>query len=136
MLGEPVRGAVVLDLFAGSGALGIEALSRGAASATFVERDPRALATLRANLAALELTAGARAWSRGALIAARVGRSDIRFGVPRSPIRAGAALADGAVARAAAGPRSAAPASSAKATGARRWSWRWRSCASVATATP
>jgi 16S rRNA (guanine966-N2)-methyltransferase len=45
-----VQEAVVLDLFAGSGAMGIEALSRGAASATFVDRDPRALAAVRANL--------------------------------------------------------------------------------------
>ena len=48
--GEAVHGARVLDLFAGSGALGIEACSRGAAAATFVERDRRALAALRANL--------------------------------------------------------------------------------------
>jgi 16S rRNA (guanine966-N2)-methyltransferase len=54
MLGE-IEGASVLDLFAGTGALGIEALSRGAASAVFVERDPAALAALRANLAALGL---------------------------------------------------------------------------------
>jgi 16S rRNA (guanine966-N2)-methyltransferase len=45
-----VEGAAVLDLFAGSGAMGIEALSRGAAAATFVDRDPRALAAVRANL--------------------------------------------------------------------------------------
>ncbi len=55
MLGARVEGACVLDLYAGSGALGIEALSRGAAAATFVERDPRALAALRANLAAAGL---------------------------------------------------------------------------------
>ena len=47
--------AVVLDAFAGSGALGIEALSRGAASATFVETDRDALASLRSNLATLGL---------------------------------------------------------------------------------
>ncbi|HYJ80605.1 MAG TPA: 16S rRNA (guanine(966)-N(2))-methyltransferase RsmD [Longimicrobiaceae bacterium] len=47
-------GAAVLDLFAGSGALGLEALSRGAARATFIENDARALAVLRANLAALD----------------------------------------------------------------------------------
>jgi 16S rRNA (guanine966-N2)-methyltransferase len=52
MLGE-LEGAVVLDLFAGTGALAIEALSRGAARAVLVERDPRALAALRANLAEL-----------------------------------------------------------------------------------
>ncbi len=45
--------ARVLDLFAGSGALGLEALSRGAAEATFVENDPRAIAALRKNLATL-----------------------------------------------------------------------------------
>jgi 16S rRNA (guanine966-N2)-methyltransferase len=48
-----VNGLRVLDLYAGSGALGIEALSRGAAAATFVERDPRALAALRQNLEAI-----------------------------------------------------------------------------------
>jgi 16S rRNA (guanine966-N2)-methyltransferase len=52
MLGD-VSGARVLDLFAGSGALGIEALSRGAASALFVESDARAAATIRGNLDAL-----------------------------------------------------------------------------------
>lgn len=45
-----LRGASVLDLYAGSGALGIEALSRGAGSATFVERAPRALRSLDQNL--------------------------------------------------------------------------------------
>ena len=49
MLGD-VSGASVLDLYAGSGALGIEALSRGAASAVFVERDAQAAATIRRNL--------------------------------------------------------------------------------------
>ncbi len=49
-LGERVVDANVLDLFAGSGALGIEALSRGAAHATFVERDAAALAVIRQNL--------------------------------------------------------------------------------------
>jgi 16S rRNA (guanine966-N2)-methyltransferase len=52
-------GARVLDLFAGSGALGLEALSRGAASATFVENAPAALMALSANLASLG--AGGRA---------------------------------------------------------------------------
>lgn len=65
MLGE-IAGADVLDLFAGSGALGIEALSRGAASAAFVERDARALRALTANLGSLGL----------ALPRARVCRSD------------------------------------------------------------
>jgi 16S rRNA (guanine966-N2)-methyltransferase len=55
----PMDGARVLDLFAGSGALGIEALSRGAASAVFVEHDPEALRTIESNLDRLRLT-GAR----------------------------------------------------------------------------
>jgi 16S rRNA (guanine966-N2)-methyltransferase len=46
-------GSTVLDLFAGSGALGLEALSRGAAHVTFVERSERVLNTLRANVRAL-----------------------------------------------------------------------------------
>jgi 16S rRNA (guanine966-N2)-methyltransferase len=45
-----LAGSDVLDLFAGSGALGIEALSRGATHATFVERSPRAIAAVRKNL--------------------------------------------------------------------------------------
>jgi 16S rRNA (guanine966-N2)-methyltransferase len=47
-----IDGAVVLDVFAGTGALGLEALSRGAASACFIESDARALRALRANIAA------------------------------------------------------------------------------------
>lgn len=53
MLAGELEGARVVDLFAGSGALGIEALSRGAGRATFVERDPGAAAILRQNLEAL-----------------------------------------------------------------------------------
>jgi 16S rRNA (guanine966-N2)-methyltransferase len=47
------EGLSVADLFAGSGALGLEALSRGAASCLFVEQDPAAIRALRANIAAL-----------------------------------------------------------------------------------
>jgi 16S rRNA (guanine966-N2)-methyltransferase len=54
-----VRNAAVVDLFAGSGALGIEALSRGAAHATFVEAGRSALAAIDANLAATGLAAQA-----------------------------------------------------------------------------
>jgi 16S rRNA (guanine966-N2)-methyltransferase len=54
MLG-PLDGASVLDLFAGTGALGIEALSRGAERAVFVERDARVTQVLKDNLAALGL---------------------------------------------------------------------------------
>ena len=54
MLGD-VSGARVLDLYAGSGALGIEALSRGAGSAVFVDRDPHAVAAIERNLESLGL---------------------------------------------------------------------------------
>jgi 16S rRNA (guanine966-N2)-methyltransferase len=53
MVGPRIEGARVLDLFAGSGALGIEALSRAAASVTFVDQQERGLAILRQNLDAL-----------------------------------------------------------------------------------
>ena len=51
-----LTGVAVLDLYAGSGALGLEALSRGAASALFVESDPRTAAVLARNIEALGLT--------------------------------------------------------------------------------
>ncbi len=54
----PVEGASVLDLFAGSGALGLEALSRGARRCTFVETDGAACRVIRSNLEALGLTGG------------------------------------------------------------------------------
>ncbi len=59
-LGDRVVGATVLDLFAGTGALGIEALSRGAAHVTFVERDAVVARVLRRNLETLELVADVR----------------------------------------------------------------------------
>ena len=55
ILGNQVVGARVLDLFAGSGALGLEALSRGAESATFVELNPPSLRALEHNITALSL---------------------------------------------------------------------------------
>ena len=51
---ESVEGAAVCDAFAGTGALGLEALSRGAASAVFIEKDPTAVLALRSNVAAAE----------------------------------------------------------------------------------
>src|SRR6478735_5832553 len=56
ILGEAIDGARVLDLFAGSGALGLESLSRGAVSATFVEKARRSLEALEENVAALAVT--------------------------------------------------------------------------------
>ncbi len=70
-------GARVLDLFAGSGALGLEALSRGAESADFVEIAPVSLTTIRANAATL-----------GAGDAARIHRADALRFVDRLPAHA------------------------------------------------
>ena len=82
ILGD-IEGLRVLDLFAGSGALAIEALSRGAASATLVENDRAALDAIRANLAPLEganaeiVRADALAWLGG-----RRGPFDLVFADP------------------------------------------------------
>jgi 16S rRNA (guanine966-N2)-methyltransferase len=58
--GSPFASAAVLDAFAGTGAFGLEALSRGAAEAVFIERDGAALAALRRNVEALGEAARAR----------------------------------------------------------------------------
>lgn len=71
--GRPLRGARVLDVFAGSGALGIEALSRGAAHCTFIETLPQALAAIRLNLGKLGIAAQATVIARDA---AHPGKSD------------------------------------------------------------
>src|SRR5581483_9835181 len=60
--GDPVAKARVIDLFAGSGALGLEALSRGAAFALFVDSGAAARALLRANIEALGLGGATRVW--------------------------------------------------------------------------
>ncbi len=64
--GDPVTGARVLDLFAGAGALGLEALSRGAAFALFVDEGAEARALIRANVAALGLGGVTRIFRRDA----------------------------------------------------------------------
>jgi len=58
VLAPRIEGARFADLCAGSGAVGIEALSRGASHCTFAEQAPPALTAIRANLAALRITAG------------------------------------------------------------------------------
>ncbi|MFN2383338.1 MAG: 16S rRNA (guanine(966)-N(2))-methyltransferase RsmD [Gemmatimonadota bacterium] len=80
LLGDAVMGARVLDLYAGTGALAVEALSRGALAATCVERDARVLAALAANVAALELTADVTVTRADALaFCRRVAANGTRF---------------------------------------------------------
>src|SRR6476646_103065 len=67
LLSDDVPDARVLDLFAGTGALGLEAISRGAKSADFVEFRPASLHALRANVAALRLRDRTRIFKKDAL---------------------------------------------------------------------
>jgi 16S rRNA (guanine(966)-N(2))-methyltransferase RsmD len=67
-----VNDSVWLDLFAGTGAVGIEALSRGARTVYFVESSARAARTIRGNLAALEINGGAEIMEREAMTALRM----------------------------------------------------------------
>jgi 16S rRNA (guanine966-N2)-methyltransferase len=75
-------GAVVADLFAGTGAVGIEALSRGAAHCTFVERDRLALRALDENIASLEIGDRSRVMRSDALSSAATLDVDIVFADP------------------------------------------------------
>ncbi len=96
VLAPRIDGAVVLDGYAGTGAVGIEALSRGASHVTFVERDPRAVALIEANLGHCGVT------DRYAIIRARfagterppgMGRFDLIFlDPPYGPRELNAAL--------------------------------------------
>lgn len=77
-----LEGARVLDLFAGTGALGLEAISRGAKYADFVENRPASLHALRANIAALRLREKSRIYKRDAVpfaAALQADRYDITF---------------------------------------------------------
>lgn len=75
-----LEGASVLDLYAGSGALGIEAISRGAEAAVFVDRAAHTLAVLRANLATLEIDPVSRVMAGDVpQVVARLGRARERF---------------------------------------------------------
>ena len=77
-----VVGAQVADLYAGSGAIGIEALSRGCDHCTFVERDRDALRALRTNLEALELTERSRIVTGDVLAVAAAVDADLVFADP------------------------------------------------------
>lgn len=67
LVAEELSGARFLDLFAGSGAVGLEALSRGARSVDFVENGPGALHALKANVAALRATKQSRIFKKDVL---------------------------------------------------------------------
>ena len=85
LLAAELPGARVLDLFAGTGALGLEALSRGARSADFVEFRPSSLHALRANIASLRVRERTRVFKRDALLWAAAltsGSYDIAFADP------------------------------------------------------
>jgi len=90
--GFPFAGAAVLDAFAGTGALGLEALSRGAAQAVFFERGPEALTILRKNVASLGETAHAQIMACDAVRPPRAGLQ-CAVGFIDPPYRSGLAAA-------------------------------------------
>ena len=99
---DPVNGARVLDLFAGTGALGLEAMSRGAAHCLFVEQAADARALIRRNVEALGLTGATRIFRRDATRlgpAGTIGTFDVVFCDPPY----GKSLAEAALASALAG---------------------------------
>jgi 16S rRNA (guanine966-N2)-methyltransferase len=82
-LAEVVPGARVLDLYAGTGSFGIEALSRGAASATFVEKEPEAVQCIRDNLLHCRLKGDVRQEDVGTfLLSLRNEKFDLIFADP------------------------------------------------------
>ena len=85
LLASNLANARVIDLFAGTGALGLEAISRGAKSADFIETRPASLHALRANIAMLRLREQTRVFKRDAVqfaAALTVGSYDIAFADP------------------------------------------------------
>ena len=81
VLAPRIEGASFADLYAGSGAIGIEALSRGAREVVFIENAPQAVAAIRANLATLGIEQGFNIETRStaAAIKRRAGRPDAAF---------------------------------------------------------
>lgn len=67
ILGERIEGASVIDVFAGTGVFGLEALSRGAAFAVFIEKSPRMVGIIKENLERLNLKEKAKVWQGDAL---------------------------------------------------------------------
>lgn len=77
-----VEGALVADLYAGSGALGIEALSRGAEHCTFIDSDRRALSAIHENIASLGITGRTRVMSGDVLVMVSRIDCDVAFADP------------------------------------------------------
>lgn len=88
------EGLRVADLYAGSGALGLEALSRGAAHATFVEKDPTAVAAIRANLSALGAAERAEVQPLSATTLAPAQPFDLIFADPPYALGSGTAIVE------------------------------------------
>lgn len=89
ILAPRIGGAVFLDLYAGTGAVGIEALSRGAERAIFVENDQDALEVIRANLKSLGLEGRGRVWQgKAAHVISKIGSVDVAFLDPPYPLEA------------------------------------------------
>lgn len=100
ILAPRLHGAVFADIYAGTGAVGIEALSRGAARAIFVEQSPAAVEVIRANLKSLGIENRARVWhGRAGSVIPKMDLANIAFLDPPYPLeheyeRAMLALAD------------------------------------------
>lgn len=95
ILGDAVEGARVLDLFAGSGALGLESLSRGAVAAEFVEKNRHSLEALEKNIASLDVAGRAKVVKGDAMRFAQgleAGNYDLAFADPPYDLGAGAKL--------------------------------------------
>jgi 16S rRNA (guanine966-N2)-methyltransferase len=88
VLGRRVEGAVFVDAYAGTGAVGLEALSRGAARVVFIERAAAAVALIRANAAALNVTPRCLIVQGAAAALAARYPADIVFLDPPYPLRA------------------------------------------------
>jgi 16S rRNA (guanine966-N2)-methyltransferase len=87
ILDARIRGSVFVDLYAGTGAVGIEALSRGAERAIFVENNQDALDVIRANLKSLGIEGRGRIWQgRAAHVITKIGSVDIAFLDPPYPL--------------------------------------------------
>ena len=87
ILAPRVQGAIFLDLYAGTGAVGIEALSRGAERAIFVEHNLAAVEVIRANLKSLRLEQQSTIWhGRAASVIPKIETADIAFLDPPYPL--------------------------------------------------